>query len=116
MTAPTLTPSTVCAPWCHQGDGHPGELPGGAVCISDLPGDTLTTPDGEVQLYLTRDADGNVSVRVDLTPIRGRCSTLTGSVAGSVAEARVWFAAGVAACDLGTDAASRALARPGGAA
>jgi hypothetical protein len=107
LTAPTLAPTVVCTPWCRQGDGHPGEIPGGASCLSDLPDDTLTTPSGELAAYLDR-TDGHTTLRVDLTPLPGGCVTLT----VDVAEARAWAAAVITACDLAGDSDTLNSGRP----
>jgi hypothetical protein len=89
MTVP-LALVVTCTPWCHA-HGHPSDEP----CLSDRPNDTLTTPDGEAAHYLTSTGD-NTLVQIEVTPLDGGCS----AVEVSVDEAREWFTAGLAACDL----------------
>ncbi len=87
----TATPP-ACTAWCY----HPGHDPADP-CISDTPEDTLLTPNGEVTFYLIRNPDGSQAVQVETTGVDGKLTALT----ADVAEAREWFAAGLAACDLG---------------
>lgn len=99
----TTAPATTCAPWCHQGDGHPGETPDTAQCMSDTPGDTLITPAGEAATYLTASLGDGVWVRIEVGGTDGAVKAVT----ASVAEARAWFAAGLAVCDLAEQAGER---------
>ncbi len=90
----TATQPAACTAWCY----HPGHDPADP-CISDTPEDLLITPNGEATFYLLRDPDGALAVQVETTGVDGKLTALT----ADVAEAREWFAAGLAACDLAGD-------------
>ena len=87
---------TRCTPWCWD-PGHPNDtLVDDRTCMSDRTGDTVTVDGGTAEVYAARRWDGTREITVAVEGPGDAAGVLT----MTPAAARVWFAAGLAACDL----------------